>query len=92
MEASVFNKMKKISRAWLTTIFYELIFISGVFCQSSVPPQSKTEAPITLQSSDPQTLKIWNGVAPGSETWTQEQRVIENTPVGTVVFNVVTPT
>ncbi len=39
-----------------------------------------------------QTLKIWNGVAPGSETWTQKEKVIENTPVGTVVLNVVTPT
>ncbi|MFL6229538.1 MAG: alpha/beta hydrolase [Pyrinomonadaceae bacterium] len=39
-----------------------------------------------------QTLNIWPGVAPGSETWTQKERVIENTPLGTVVFNVVTPT
>ena len=40
----------------------------------------------------PQTLKIWPGVAPGSETWTQQERVEKNTPIGTVVFNVVTPT
>jgi acetyl esterase/lipase len=40
----------------------------------------------------PQTLKIWPGEAPGSETWTQKERVEKNTPVGTVVFNVVTPT
>jgi len=39
-----------------------------------------------------QTLKIWPGIAPGSETWTQEERVEKNTPIGTVVFNVVTPT
>ena len=39
-----------------------------------------------------QTLNIWPGVAPGSENWTQKERVIENTPLGTVVFNVVTPT
>jgi acetyl esterase/lipase len=38
------------------------------------------------------TVKIWPGVAPGSEHWTQQERVIENTPVGTVIFNVVTPT
>jgi acetyl esterase/lipase len=38
-----------------------------------------------------QTLKIWPGVAPGSETWTQQERVEKNTPLGTVVFNVVTP-
>lgn len=39
-----------------------------------------------------QTVNIWPGVAPGSETWTQQERVVENTPLGTVVFNVVTPT
>jgi len=40
----------------------------------------------------PQTVNIWPGVAPGSENWTQKERVLDNTPVGTVVFNVVTPT
>lgn len=40
----------------------------------------------------PQTLKIWPGVAPGSETWTQKERVVKDTPLGTVIFNVVTPT
>jgi acetyl esterase/lipase len=39
-----------------------------------------------------QTIQIWPGVAPGSERWTQKERTIENTPVGTVIFNVVTPT
>jgi acetyl esterase/lipase len=39
-----------------------------------------------------QTVNVWPGVAPGSERWTQQERVIENTPVGTVLFNVVTPT
>jgi len=39
-----------------------------------------------------QTVNIWPGVAPGSENWTQKERVLDNTPVGTVVFNVVTPT
>src|SRR5260370_6572899 len=39
-----------------------------------------------------QTLNIWPGVAPGSEQWTQQEKVIENTPLGTVVFNVGTPT
>ena len=42
--------------------------------------------------SYPQTLKIWPGIAPGSEKWTQQERVEKNTPIGTVVFNVVTPT
>jgi acetyl esterase/lipase len=39
-----------------------------------------------------QVVNIWPGVAPGSESWTQKERTIENTPVGTVIFNVVTPT
>jgi len=39
-----------------------------------------------------QTINIWPGVAPGSEHWTQKERTIENTPLGTVVMNVVTPT
>jgi len=39
-----------------------------------------------------QVVNIWPGVAPGSEHWTQKERTIENTPVGTVIFNVVTPT
>jgi acetyl esterase/lipase len=38
------------------------------------------------------TVNIWPGVAPGSETWKQQERKVENTPVGTVIFNVVTPT
>jgi acetyl esterase/lipase len=39
-----------------------------------------------------QVVNIWPGAAPGSEHWTQKERIIENTPVGTVNFNVVTPT
>jgi acetyl esterase/lipase len=39
-----------------------------------------------------QVVNIWPGVAPGSEHWTQKETTVENTPVGTVVFNVVTPT
>ena len=39
-----------------------------------------------------QTLNIWPGVAPGSETWKQTERVVKDTPLGTVIFNVVTPT
>jgi acetyl esterase/lipase len=39
-----------------------------------------------------QTVNLWPGVAPGSETWTQKEITIDNTPVGTVVLNVVTPT
>jgi acetyl esterase/lipase len=43
-------------------------------------------------SARSQTVNIWPGAAPGSEHWTQKERTIENTPVGTVIFNVVTPT
>lgn len=43
-------------------------------------------------SADAQTLNLWPGVAPGSEHWTQKEVTIENTPVGTVILNVVTPT
>jgi acetyl esterase/lipase len=43
-------------------------------------------------SSQTQTVNVWPGVAPGSENWTQKEKVADNTPVGTVVFNVVTPT
>ena len=39
-----------------------------------------------------QTVNLWPGTAPGSEHWTQTERRIEETPVGPVVFNVVTPT
>ena len=37
-------------------------------------------------------VDVWPGVAPGSERWTQQERTYENTPVGTVVQNVVRPT
>lgn len=47
---------------------------------------------MTAYSARSQTVNIWPGAAPGSENWSQKERTIENTPVGTVVFNVVTPT
>jgi acetyl esterase/lipase len=43
-------------------------------------------------SARSQTVNIWPGVAPGSEHWTQKERTIKDTPLGTVIFNVVTPT
>jgi acetyl esterase/lipase len=46
----------------------------------------------SLGSLPAQAVKIWPGVAPESEHWSQKERTIENTPVGTVVMNVVTPT
>ena len=39
-----------------------------------------------------QVVNIWPGAAPGSENWTQKETTITDTPIGTVVFNVVTPT
>ena len=39
-----------------------------------------------------QVVNVWPGVAPGSEKWTYKEYAVENTPIGTVVFNVVTPT
>ena len=39
-----------------------------------------------------QTINVWPGVAPGSENWKQKEITIENTPVGTVIMDVVTPT
>jgi acetyl esterase/lipase len=38
------------------------------------------------------TIDIWPGVAPGSEGWKQKEIVVHDTPVGTVVLDVVTPT
>ena len=46
----------------------------------------------TCRSGHAQIVNVWPGVAPGSETWTQNERTVENTPLGTVVFNVITPT
>jgi acetyl esterase/lipase len=43
-------------------------------------------------TADAQVVNVWPGAAPGSEKWTQKERVVENTPLGTVIFNVVTPT
>jgi acetyl esterase/lipase len=43
-------------------------------------------------SARSQVVNLWPGLAPGSEKWTQQERTVENTPVGTVVFNVATPT
>ena len=39
-----------------------------------------------------QTVKLWPGAAPGSAHWTQKEQVEKNTPVGTVIINVVEPT
>ena len=39
-----------------------------------------------------QLVNIWPGVAPGSENWSQVETKLEDTPIGTVILNVVTPT
>jgi acetyl esterase/lipase len=46
----------------------------------------------TVGTAPAQTVDIWPGVAPGSEAWTHKERSVANTPLGTVIFNVVTPT
>ena len=47
---------------------------------------------LTAGSADSQVVNIWPGTPPGSENWTQKEKTVDNTPIGTVVFNVVTPT
>jgi acetyl esterase/lipase len=49
-------------------------------------------AAFTVTSAHAQSINIWPGVAPGSEHWNQKELTIPNTPVGTVIMNVVTPT
>jgi acetyl esterase/lipase len=39
-----------------------------------------------------QTIRIWPGVAPESEHWKQKEQTFTNTPLGTVIIDVVTPT
>jgi acetyl esterase/lipase len=39
-----------------------------------------------------QTVRLWPGVAPGSEHWSWKERTVTDTPLGAVTFNVVTPT
>ena len=45
-----------------------------------------------LQGRGGEVVNVWSGVAPGSEKWKQKEITVENTPVGTVIMNVVTPT
>jgi acetyl esterase/lipase len=46
----------------------------------------------TATGGPAQTVNIWPGVAPGSEQWTHQEITVDNTPSGTVILNVVTPT
>jgi len=43
-------------------------------------------------SARSQTVNLWPGAAPGSESWQQKETAVSDTPIATVVFNVVTPT
>lgn len=47
---------------------------------------------IRAATAGAQVVNVWPGVAPGSEQWTQKEQVVKNTPLGTVIFDVVTPT
>lgn len=49
-------------------------------------------ATIVALNTAPATVPLWNGVAPGSENWTQRETIVHDTPLGTVAFDVVTPT
>ncbi len=49
-------------------------------------------AVIAALSATPQSVPIWNGVAPDSQNWTQHETIVRDTPLGTVAVNVVTPT
>ena len=47
---------------------------------------------IACSANSQQVVNIWPGVAPGSENWAYKEMMVETTPIGTVIFNVVTPT
>ena len=49
---------------------------------------------LAVGSASAQTtpIALWPGAAPGTESWTQKEITITNTPIGTVVLNVVRPT
>ena len=47
---------------------------------------------LVTDSARSQVVNLWPGVAPGSEKWTQKEYSVDNTPIGSVTFNVVTPT
>ena len=81
--------MNKIIKTSLTTVLFLWLLVSSVFCQSKVQTPNKIDA---AKTPEPQIVNIWSGAPPGTEKWTQKEKVIENTPVGTAVLNVTTPT
>jgi acetyl esterase/lipase len=58
----------------------------------TILPATATLALLLSCCAQSQTLKLWPGVAPGSENWTYKERTVEDTPLGTVVLNVTAPT
>ncbi|MEO6226670.1 MAG: alpha/beta hydrolase [Thermomonas sp.] len=47
---------------------------------------------MTCQVQAQRVVNLWPGIAPGSEGWKQKEVIVDDTPVGTVAINVVTPT
>src|SRR5581483_11635979 len=60
----------------------------AVAARAAAPPRAPA-APTVV--ANPGGTRIWPDVAPGSESWRQQEVTYANTPVGTVVMNVVTP-
>ena len=49
-------------------------------------------AALAAATAAPQTIDVWPGTAPGSETWTQKEQIVRDTPLGTIAIDVVKPT
>jgi predicted alpha/beta superfamily hydrolase/acetyl esterase/lipase len=45
-----------------------------------------------VRAGEAQVVRLWPGVAPGSEHWTWPEHTYADTPIGTVIMDVVTPT
>ena len=82
----------------MNTKFRKLLVALGLiavvfFTSASAQEVNKGKPePAPAPAPEKKIVNLWPGVAPGSEHWTQNERTIENTPVGTVIMNVVTPT
>jgi acetyl esterase/lipase len=79
----------------VTTPASSLVRPTGVVRRATLCPIVVIALTLLLaHRADSQTtiLRVWPGAAPGSEHWTQKEAVFENTPAGTIIQNVVTPT
>ncbi|HET6631761.1 MAG TPA: alpha/beta hydrolase [Rhodanobacteraceae bacterium] len=76
--------MRRLRAAWLAITVVLGGGIAGVAAAGGAAHTSAVPAS--------ETLRLWPGIAPGSEHWTQKEVIVRNTPVGTVAINVVTPT